>query len=127
MTMVTGARAIDHAAKLDIFRIAVVTTVTAWKHGVSLGFNDSALAINLEGEAELRCAGASESYPADDRIALAKRLLDFLGRHVTVATVGADGALTLIFENGAEAILRPDPSGYESYIIFLPDETTLVG
>lgn len=127
MTTVTGARAADHAARLDVFCIAIVTTVTAWKHGVSLGFNDSALAINIEGGAELRLDGTTEAFAAgEDRSALAKRLLDFLGRHVVSAAVAADGALTLAFET-VDLILRPDPSGYESYVIFLPDETTLVG
>jgi hypothetical protein len=127
MSTVTGARAADEPEKLAIFRDAVITTVTVWKHGVSLGFNDSPLAINIEDDAEVRTAGQGEQLSADNRIALAKRMLDLLGRHVVSAAVAADGVFTMMLENNLELILRPLESGYESYVIFLPDDTTLVG
>ena len=127
MSTIEGTRAIDAPEKLAMLRGAVVTTVTAWRHGVTLGFNDSPLAINIEGGATLESPGRTESFGEDDRISLAKRLLDLLGAHAAAAAVFNDETFAIAFESDLKLIIRPDGSGAESYAIFLPDGSTLVG
>lgn len=127
MSAIQGTRTVDAPEQLEILRHAVVTTVTAWRHGVTLGFNDSPLAINIEGGATLESHGNAESFDEDDRIPLAKRLLDLLGAHVAAAAVFNDETFAIAFESDLKLIIRPDGSGTESYAIFLPDGSTLVG
>jgi len=124
---VAGARAADHRSRLVSFEGAVVTSVTAWRHGVSLAFNDEARAINIEGQADVSAGGRLERYPVGASVALAKRLLDLVGRCIERITVSEDGALVVAFDE--EFVLRAaaDETGYESYVVSFPDEFILAG
>lgn len=127
MTHIEGARAASDPKRLAELNGAVVTTVTAWRHGVTLGFNDSPLAINIEGDVDFGAGERVERFSGEDHVALARRLLDCLGAHVMSATLASDESLTIAFASDLKLIVRADDSGYESYVIFLPDGATLSG
>lgn len=124
---VAGARAADHRTRLASFEGAVVTSVTAWRHGVSLGFNDEARTINIEGQAQISAAGHTERYAVERSVGLAKRLLDLLARRVDGITVSEDGALVVAFQGDLVLTVAADETGYESYVVSFPDDFILAG
>ena len=103
--------------------------MSVWKYGVSLGFNDAPMAITIEGDAEIKANGKSETYDAQGGTALGARLLEQLGRKVTsVAFETTSKLFVVVFDNGTELTLRPNAgSGYETYQINMPDGSMLVG
>jgi hypothetical protein len=117
------------AANPSLFTGAELTDVSVWKYGVSLGFNDAPMAITIEGDAEIKANGKSESYYAQGGTALGARLLEQLGRKVTsVAFESTSKLFVVVFDNGTELMLRPNAaSGYETYQINMPDGSMLVG
>jgi hypothetical protein len=124
---IAGARAADHQSRLSSFQGAVVTSVLTWRYGVSLGFNDEARAINVEGQAHIRTGGRSEQFAADGNVALAKRLLDLIGRRIDRIAVTENGALLVVFEFDFVLTVPADETGCESYVISFPDEFILAG
>jgi hypothetical protein len=117
------------AANPSAFTGAELTDIAVWKFGVSLGFNDAPMAITIEGHAEIRTNGQSQTYDAEGGIALGARLLELLGRKVSaVAYDQAAKVLALTFDGGVELTLRPSTqSGYETYQVNMPDGSMLVG
>ena len=117
------------AANPAAFTGAELTDVSVWKYGVSLGFNDAPMAITIEGDAEIKADGKSETYYAQGSTALGARLLEQLGRKVTsVAFENTSKLFVVVFDNGTELTLRPNTaSGYETYQINMPDGSMLVG
>jgi hypothetical protein len=130
---IAGARASDHQNRLTSFQGAVVTSVMAWQHGVSLGFNDEPRSINVEGPAHVRAGGRTEHYAAESvpgsvaSVALAKRLLDLIGRRVDRIAVSEDGALVIAFGQDFVLTVPADDSDCEAYVISFPDEFILAG
>jgi hypothetical protein len=115
------------ASDLAVFRDAELTTVTVWKFGVSLGFNDEPLTITVENNAEFHAQGRAEIYNQEIIVAFGARMLTLVGRRVSDVLATDDKTLSLGFDEGSRLTLRPDDSGYENYTVNLPDGSIFVG
>ncbi len=115
------------AADLVIFKDAELTSVTVWKFGVTLTFNDDPLTITVENNAEFRSQGRLEVYNQEIIVGFGARILSLVGRHVADVQATDDEMLTLQFDDGSALALKPDQSGYESYTVNLPNGSIFVG
>jgi hypothetical protein len=99
------------AADLDSFKGAELTSVTVWKFGVSLTFNDEPCVITVESNAEFQSQGRTESYNQEIIVAFGARVLSLVGRCVTDLETAEDKTFALSFDDGSRLTLRPDGSG----------------
>ena len=114
-------------ADLAILKDAELTTVTVWKYGVTLSFNDDPLTITVENNAEFQAQGRTEIFNQEIIIGFGARMLSLIGRRVSEMQATEDKSITLSFDDGARLVLRPDDSGYESYTVNLPNGSIFVG
>jgi len=114
-------------ADLAILKDAELTTVTVWKYGVTLSFNDDPLTITVENNAEFQAQGRTEIFNQEIIIGFGARMLSLIGRRVSEMQATEDKSITLSFDDGARLVLRPDDSGYESYTVNLPNGSIFIG
>jgi hypothetical protein len=114
------------AENLASLQAAELTGVFVWKFGVTLSFNNQPLTITVESNAEFRTQGRTEIYNQEVIVAFGARMLSLVGRNVVNVAV-ADKTVALTFDEGSMLTLRPDATGYESYIVNLPDGSVFVG
>jgi hypothetical protein len=114
-------------ADLVILKGAELTSVSVWKYGVSLSFNDEPLTITVENNAEFQSQGRTEIFNQEIIIGFGARMLSLVGRRVSDMQATEDKTIALSFDDGARLVLRPDNSGYESYTVNLPNGSIFVG
>jgi hypothetical protein len=112
---------------LAILKDTELTSVTVWKHGVTLNFNDETLSITVENNAEFQVQGRTEIFNQEIIIGFGARMLALVGRRVSDIEATEDKIVALSFDDGTRLMLRPDNSGYESYTVNLPNGSIFVG
>jgi hypothetical protein len=122
-----GSNPFASVADLAILKGAELTSVSVWKYGVSLGFNDEPLTINVESSAEFQSRGRTEVFSQETIIDFGARMLPLVGRRVADMQASADKTIVLSFDEGTKLVLRADDSGYESYQVNLPNGSIFVG
>jgi Family of unknown function (DUF6188) len=114
-------------ADLAILKGAELTSVSVWKYGVALSFNDEPLSITVENNAEFQSQGRTEIFNQEIIVGFGARMLALVGRRVSDMQATEDKTIALSFDDGARLVLRPDDSGYESYTVNLPNGSIFVG
>jgi hypothetical protein len=114
-------------ADLAILKGAELTSVSVWKYGVALAFNDEPLSITVENNAQFQSQGRTEIFNQEIIIGFGARVLSLIGRRVSDMQASEDKTVALNFDDGTRLVLRPDDSGYESYTINLPNGSIFVG
>lgn len=125
--MITDGMARASVSDLGTFKGAELTSVSVWKFGVSLAFNDEPRTITVESNAEFNSQGRTEIYNQEIIVGFGARALSLIGRRVIDVVATEDKTFALSFEDGSKLTLRPDTSGYECYTVHLPDGSVFVG
>ena len=112
---------------LESFKAAELTSVSVWKFGVTLAFNDEPRTITVESGIEFRSQGRTEVYNQEIITAFGARILSLMGRRVVELKATDDKILSFEFDEGSVLTLRPDDTGTESYAINLPDGSMFTG
>jgi hypothetical protein len=112
---------------LESFKAAELTSVSVWKFGVTLVFNDEPRTITVESGIEFRSQGRTEVYNQEIIVAFGARILSLMGRRVVELKATDDKILSFEFDEGSVLTLRPDDTGTESYAINLPDGSVFTG
>src|SRR5262245_30333066 len=95
-----GEIRIAAAPELQSFVGAELTGVSVWKYGVTLSFNDEPRTITVEGTAEFRTQGRTESYNQEIIVAFGARVLSLIGRKVLDVNATEDKTFSLAFDDG---------------------------
>jgi hypothetical protein len=114
-------------ADLESFKGAELTGVNVWKFGVTLAFNGEPRTITVESGIEFRSQARTEVYNQEIIVAFGARILWLMGRRVVELKATGDKIISFEFDEGSVLTLRPDDTGYESYVINLPDGSVFTG
>jgi hypothetical protein len=114
-------------ADLESFNGAELTSVTVWKFGVTLGFNDEPRTVTVESGIEFRSQGRTEVYNQEIIVAFGARILSLMNRRVVELRASEDKILSFEFDDGSTLTLRPDDTGTESYTVNLPNGSVFAG
>ena len=112
---------------LESFKGAELTSVTVWKFGVTLSFNNEPRAVTIESSVEFRSQGRTEAYNQEIIVAFGARILSLMNRRVVELSATEDKVLSFEFDDGSMLTLRPDDTGYESYTVNLPNGSVFAG
>ena len=112
---------------LESFKGAELTSVTVWKFGVTLSFNNEPRAVTIESSVEFRSQGRTEAYNQEIIVAFGARILSLMNRRVVELSAPEDKVLSFEFDDGSMLTLRPDDTGYESYTVNLPNGSVFAG
>ena len=112
---------------LESFKGAELTSVTVWKFGVALSFNDEPRTVTVESGIEFRSQGRTEVYNQEIIVAFGARILSLMNRRVVELRATEDNILSFEFDDGSVLTLRPDDTGTESYTVNLPNGSVFAG
>ena len=112
---------------LESFKGAELTSVTVWKFGVALSFNDEPRTVTVESGIEFRSQGRTEVYNQEIIVAFGARILSLMNRRVVELRATEDNILSFEFDDGSVLTLRPDDTGTESYTVKLPNGSVFAG
>jgi len=112
---------------LETFKGAELTSVTVWKFGVTLAFNNEPRSVTIESGAEFRTQGRTEIYNQEIIVAFGARILSLMNRRIVELRATDAKILSFEFDEGSMLTLRPDDTGYESYTVNLPNGSLFAG
>jgi hypothetical protein len=100
----------------DALKGKELTTVSVWKFGVTLIFDEDAFTITIENNAQLDSPGRErELYNQERIVAFGAQVVSLIGRRIAALNISEDGTLKIGFDEESTVLVRRDPSGYESY------------
>jgi len=114
-------------ADLESFKGAELTSVSVWKFGATLVFNDEPRSVTVESGVEFRSQGRTEVYNQEIIVAFGARILSLMGRRVVELTATDDKILSFEFDEGSVLTLRLPLAGRDVDCVHLPDGSVFAG